>query len=311
MAFGPGAAVALANLQSKPELNGTGGTVLAWEESKGRYAVDAGGERLLLKPACLLPAAAVTTTLDAVEYTLRNDAEFPAALLDELRQRGCTARDRYHGGLDAASGWPAHAERSMLLSLEALLLRPGALVGEALAAESVLHASRARLGSLWRRFCEPANELVPASRASSPSSASSSAAFEAWAAQHLPEALAKVTVSPIAGSGLGLLARCALRRREVALAVPIPLLLHATAARQTADDAGALRGLGRALRTLQRRAALHDDVLTLVALVLARRSPGPDTAWGAYVALVGGFGTAPLGFGTALEWDEAGLPLCI
>ena len=40
-AFAAGAAVAISNLQSKPELNGTGGTILAWDESKGRYAVDA------------------------------------------------------------------------------------------------------------------------------------------------------------------------------------------------------------------------------------------------------------------------------
>ena len=304
-AFADGTAVALANLQSRPELNGTGGTVLAWDENKGRYAVDAGGERLLLKPACLLPPAAATTTIDGTEFTLRNDAEFPAALLDELRRRGLTPSDRYHSGPDdAPSAWPAHAERSMLLSLEALLLRPGALVGEASAAESVLHASKARLGTLWRRFCQPANEPLPeAPGASSPSSA----AFEAWAAQHLPEALGTVAVSPIAGSGLGLLARCALRRGEVALAVPLPLLLHAAAARQAADEGGALRGLGRALGALQRGAALHDDVLTLVALVLARRSHlrsprgQAATAWGAYAALLGG------GFGTALEWDEATL----
>ena len=152
-AFATGVAVALANLQSRPELNGTGGTVLAWDEGKGRYAVAAKcGERLMLKPACLLPAAAATTSIDGTEFTLRNDAEFPAALLDELRRRGLTPSDRYHCGLDdAPSTWPAHAERSMLLSLEALLLRPGALVGEASAAESVLHASRARLGTLWCR----------------------------------------------------------------------------------------------------------------------------------------------------------------
>jgi hypothetical protein len=306
-AFAAGAAVAISNLQSKPELNGTGGTILAWDESKGRYAVDASlsSGRLLLKPTCLLPAAAATTTIDGTEFTLRNDAEFPAALLDELRRRGLTPSDRDHCGLaDAPSAWPVHAERSMLLSLEALLLRPGALVGEASAAESVLHASRARLGTLWRRFCQPANEPLPeAPGASSPSSA----AFEAWAAKHLPEALGTVAVSPIAGSGLGLLARCALRRGEVAVAVPLPLLLHAAAARQAADEGGALRGLGRALRALQLGAALHDDVLTLVALVLARRSHlrsargQPATAWGAYAALLGG------GFGTALEWDEATL----
>ena len=174
--FAIGAAVAIANLQSKPAKNGTGGTILAWDESKRRYSVaHAGGERLLLKPACLLPAAAATTTIDGIEFTLRNDAEFPAALLNELRRRGLTPSDRYHGGLDdAPSAWPVHAERSMLLSLEALLIRPGALVGEASAAESVLHASIARLGTLWRRFCQPANEPLPeAPSASSPSSSPS------------------------------------------------------------------------------------------------------------------------------------------
>ena len=222
LTFATGAAVALANLQSRPALNGTGGTVLAWDEGKGRYAVAAKcGERLMLKPACLLPAAAATTSIDGIEFTLRNDAEFPAALLDELRRRGLTPSDRYHCGLDdAPSTWPVHAERSMLLSLEALLLRPGALVGEASAAESVLHASRARLGTLWRRFCQPANEPAPA--APGASSSPSSAAFEAWAARHLPEPLSTVAVSPIAGSGLGLLARCDLRSGEVALAVPLP-----------------------------------------------------------------------------------------
>ena len=107
-AFATGAAVALANLQSRPELNGTGGTVLAWDEGKGRYAVAAKcGERLMLKPACLLPAAAATTSIDGIEFTLRNDAEFPAALLDELRRRGLTPSDRYHCGLDDAPGTPA------------------------------------------------------------------------------------------------------------------------------------------------------------------------------------------------------------
>ena len=303
--FRPGAAVALANLQARPELNGTAGTVASWDAAKGRYAVKhtASGEALLLKPACLQPAAAAAVTVDEQTFTLRNDEAFPAALLDELRRRGLRPSDHYQ--LDVASGWPPHAERSMLLSLDTLLATPEALLGEPAAVGSVLQASRARLAAMWQRFCEPANVRVPAPAAEG--GGGPSAAFEAWAAEHLPEALSTVAPAPIAGSGLGLLARRALRRGEVALAVPAPLLLHAGAARRAADEGGALRGLGRALRALQRDTALHDDKLTLVALLLARRAP--STTWGAYLARLGD------GFGTALEWGDeelravAGTPL--
>ena len=50
--FEAGVKVIVEDLQSRPELNGTAGTVASWDAAKGRYAVKhtASGEALLLKP---------------------------------------------------------------------------------------------------------------------------------------------------------------------------------------------------------------------------------------------------------------------
>ena len=83
----PGALVDIANVKSKPELNGRAAKVIGFDEEKGRYLVelvDGGKEKVALKRKCLLEK--VVVVLEGKKTGREEDAAFFQSPFEEEKR---------------------------------------------------------------------------------------------------------------------------------------------------------------------------------------------------------------------------------